>query len=145
MRTPRAVMMMMMMMMMTTMTISVCAYACARARARVYIYIYSTQRIHYITGMTRDGRIELLEEKPVTLPLRTPQRPHELHGMVASLRVTTWFSMSGGKLGGGLREGGEISNVVFCVPFARNCKMLNGLGWAVATVCHIRTAHSLVL
>ena len=51
------------------------------------------------------GRIELLEEKPVTLPLCTQQRPHELRGMVTSRRVTTWFSMSGSKLGGGLREG----------------------------------------
>jgi len=63
--------------------------------------------------MTRDGRIELLEEKPVTLPLCTPQRPHELRGMVTSRRVTTWFSVSGSELGGGLREGGEISTVVF--------------------------------
>ena len=63
--------------------------------------------------MTRDGRIELLEEKPVTLLLCTPQRPHELCGMVTSRRVTTWVSMSGSKLGGGLREGGEMSTIVF--------------------------------
>jgi hypothetical protein len=63
--------------------------------------------------MTRDGRIELLEEKPVTLPLCTPQRPHELRGMVTRRRVTTWFSMSGSKLGGGLWEGGERSDDVF--------------------------------
>ena len=62
--------------------------------------------------MTRDGRIELLK-KTITLALCTPQRPHELRGKVTSLRETTWFSVSGSKLGGGLREGGETSTVVF--------------------------------
>jgi hypothetical protein len=84
--------------------------------------------------MTRDGRIELLEEKPVTLPLYTPQSPHEWRGMesgasgVKSRRVTTCFSMSEGKLGGALRGGGVL--------FAVNCKMVNGVGRAVGRVCH---------
>jgi hypothetical protein len=53
--------------------------------------------------------------------------------------------MSGSKLGGGLWEGDERNNVFLCVLFARNCKMVNAVGRAVAIVCHIKTAHSLVL